>query len=610
MERSNVFEVQRDNAFTTSTTSSDPTEELAHLKKTRTSRKKSATAECPPTTKKTICRGKSKACQNSSQTTKSSLTLDQASTSSAKGSLPYWSDLAKDKCQKLWLPTETDCAASHSNCSRGSFKSTASNSWFSMKEWKVDTPRENLSKTSTYSIVESMEDENTKKARRKKVTWSKKKDQESKANRSRKFRLFPNADTTKIFRKWFGCVRKTYNLALEEINKSDDPKTLLNVPDLRKMFVTRAAVERLSESLNSNLQYLLECPKEVRDGALDDLVSAFKSNFAMRKKNPEHQFKVKFRSRKNEQSIALTTTAIRKINDVPEDRTTSGCREKEIRLFPTYLKNAIRLRLQRNKHCVLGEKVEHTCRLESDALGRFYLCVPYHVPARDNQASGVPLAHKHPWVALDPGCRTFQTLYSPSHDIAFKAADGDVSRLYRLCIHLDNLISKASLCTHPKRKKSFRRAQARMRNRIKNLVKEVHWKLALFLVRKFENIIIPEFASQEMVCKQRMRKIGSKTARAILTWSHYTFRCRLLQKAAEHNSNVFVVDERYTTKTCGSCLKINDSVGVSKVFKCPYCGACIDRDANGARNIFMKSVREGDLSDFASLQPEPCEVSH
>lgn len=116
----------------------------------------------------------------------------------------------------------------------------------------------------------------------------------------------------------------------------------------------------------------------------------------------------------------------------------------------------------------------------------------------------------------------------------------------------------------------------------------------MFLVRKFENIIIPEFQTREMVCKRRMRTIGSKTARALLTWSHYAFRCRLIQKAAENDSKVFVVDERYTTKTCGSCMRINHNIGGSKVFRCQHCKLTIDRDVNGARNIFMKSVKEGE----------------
>jgi len=75
------------------------------------------------------------------------------------------------------------------------------------------------------------------------------------------------------------------------------------------------------------------------------------------------------------------------------------------------------------------------------------------------------------------------------------------------------------------------------------------------------------------------RKIGSKTARAILTWSHYTFKQRLLNKAMEFPwVKVFIVAEEFTSKTCGACGKLNDKLGSKKDFNCSFC----------ARNILLK----------------------
>lgn len=77
--------------------------------------------------------------------------------------------------------------------------------------------------------------------------------------------------------------------------------------------------------------------------------------------------------------------------------------------------------------------------------------------------------------------------------------------------------------------------------------------------------------------------------RLIQAASHFTFRQRLKAKCEEYNIEFMEVDESYTSKTCGSCGNLNNSLGSSKVFKCK-CGFCTDRDVNGARNIMIKGL--------------------
>ena len=90
------------------------------------------------------------------------------------------------------------------------------------------------------------------------------------------------------------------------------------------------------------------------------------------------------------------------------------------------------------------------------------------------------------------------------------------------------------------------------------------------------------------------RKINQKTARAMLNWSHFTFRQRLLHKAREYpHVTVAVCTEEYTTRTCGAseCGRVNPSFS-GKVFKCAFCPFACDRDVNGARNIALKFLTE------------------
>jgi IS605 OrfB family transposase len=382
-------------------------------------------------------------------------------------------------------------------------------------------------------------------------------------------------------------VRKTYNAALSYLNTQRKKKGKkgkrpeLSQYTLRDRFVTAASIPK-------EMSYLLDCPKHVRDGALEDLVAAFKTNYQKLKLDAKHKFEVKFRSKKaDEQAIVIPPDSIKKIL---MDK--KKCEEKQndvwsVTMYPTYLKNAIKIRVR--KQDTMIDNIVNQCRLQLDRLGRFYLCVPYKACALDNQGS-CNAKLRHAYCSLDPGSRTFQTVYSPTTGVCFKLAHGDVQRLFRLCLHLDRLISKTSRQTTKRSRRACKKAQVRLRQRVKHLVSEVHWKVALFLVRTFEVIIIPKFETQSMVSKSRLRRINGSTARKLLTWSHYTFRQRLELKAKEHGSRVHVVTEECTTKTCGNCLMMHHTVGGNKVFKCPHCGIKADRDANGSRNIFLKNV--------------------
>ena len=50
-----------------------------------------------------------------------------------------------------------------------------------------------------------------------------------------------------------------------------------------------------------------------------------------------------------------------------------------------------------------------------------------------------------------------------------------------------------------------------------------------------------------------------------------------------------IVDESYTSKTCGCCGELNE-VGLSRVYNCKFCKTIIDRDINGGRNILIKNM--------------------
>jgi putative transposase len=128
----------------------------------------------------------------------------------------------------------------------------------------------------------------------------------------------------------------------------------------------------------------------------------------------------------------------------------------------------------------------------------------------------------------------------------------------------------------------------RIHKKIRCLVNDCHYKLVKWLCENYRIILLPEFRTQEMI-RRGQRRIGSKTARAMCTWSHFRFRQHLIHKACEYPwCQVVICTEEYTSKTCGFCGYIHKKLGGSKEFCCPQCKTKLDRDINGARNILLR----------------------
>jgi putative transposase len=88
--------------------------------------------------------------------------------------------------------------------------------------------------------------------------------------------------------------------------------------------------------------------------------------------------------------------------------------------------------------------------------------------------------------------------------------------------------------------------------------------------------------------KKKDRKLKTKTVRAMTMLAHGKFLERLKSKAEEWKRNIVIVDERYTSKTCSACGHVKTKRFADKTFKCEGCLLTIDRDRNGAINIFKK----------------------
>lgn len=561
-------------------------------KRVNKKRRKSSTQESLRITKKKISKDKSQTYKQHTQAMKSSQILDLDSITTERASRGFWNEFTKEMSAKLWLPTKTGSVDMALNSLNGYSTNLGQNSWFTAEAIKNQTHPENLpmiflqSATSLLQETTDEEQQTTGKeeeSNKKKSKSSKDKDtNESKTppGKVKKIRLFPDKQQRQILNQWIGTARWTYNQVLsgmmEDWTKYKHASHVLEKGNvqfdkkkLEKEYITFDKKKLRARFINNKLfegtdnAWVIDTPYDVRDEAMIDVLKAYGSNFAKLKKNPEHRFKLKFRSKHAEsQSIVIHSK-----------------HWKSAGIFHPTRWGKERLRAAES----LPNDLVYDTRMVRDRLGRFYLCqiLPLQEVAIDQPREQI--------IALDPGVRTFMTGYSPKGTIT-EWGKGDMQRIVRLCHTYDKIQSRLARKKgrHRTRYHLRKKVMPRIRQKIRNLVDEVHKKLTKWLVSNYETILLPKFETSQMVTRAK-RRIGSKTARQMLTWSHYRFQQRLLNKTREYRgSQVIVCDEAYTSKTCGHCGKLHEKLGGNKTFKCPYCDVRMDRDVNGARNILLR----------------------
>ena len=227
--------------------------------------------------------------------------------------------------------------------------------------------------------------------------------------------------------------------------------------------------------------------------------------------------------------------------------------------------------------------IKHDYKIVFDGWhDRFALAIPidYNFVPKSSNATIISLdpGIRTPWVGYDPGGKVveFAPLHRPEIQRLQRGVDSAKRRLH--------LLKKV----HGKKRKISRVSMAIRKKitRVSNLVREVHCQTASYLCKNYATILLPDLKLSTWLPKKQ-KKMNRAVRRGFLAWRHWVFKMRLLFKAREKGCKVLIVDEHYTTKTCGTCGRLNDNIGGSKTFTCP-CGYTADRDHNAARNILLR----------------------
>lgn len=542
-----------------------------------------STLEFRPKNKNVILKDKLNTLNADSQVINSSPILVAESTTKEKGLKPFWNSCSKEISRESWLPIKTDLV---------DFHLTSSNGFSKNLEGYLKVLKRTQKKTETLSTTSwkfspslqpnTMEEENTK-------------------IKTVKVRILPTTIQKKLFNKFLSAHRYFYNKAIAEINnryasrmkefiehptcvcctnekefESLTCKKHSNKPLPWKLKISRISLRSAVLKNNKDIRssdpeaWQKDIPYDTRELAINNAVISYKSCVTNYKNGNINNFKLSFISRKKKTGIFWVNDKSGKIID------------NKIKIFPNIIKENAFIRLSAREAKKLPSTIDSDFKIFKDHHAWYALfSIPTEPTTKNKNRQSI--------ISLDPGQRTFLTGYSPNQDLVVSIGEHVADKVYVLHNKLDTLKSIKDKSKNKKKRNSIKRRLHIINLKIRNLINDMHNQSGSWLSKTFGKILLPTFGTSRM---QQGTTIGSTTKRRLQCLSHYKFQQKLKWLCHKNGSKLFLVEEDYTTKTCGKCGVINNNVGSNKTFICDYCDCMMNRDHNGARNIYIKTMTE------------------
>ena len=417
-----------------------------------------------------------------------------------------------------------------------------------------------------------------------------------------RIRVLPTAEQKSAIKLAFAVSRAAYNFANDRVRNGGQRP---NAQNLRKEWIAHKAVARASGT--QGIKWIVESGvhNKIDAQSIRQLAAAYASNDAKQKKGIllSQGYTVQFRSHRRTRIETLNLEKAATAGPLLAfQRVPYVARKKHAHCLVKlggHFGPTSGLLLEDKPHVIERMVAEGKPLVDGKLtwdkrLGTFHFLYTYILPTLPDPD---PTFETKRIVAADPGVFPFQAWYSPTSGEHGRLLDGENATLEARCHLLDKLRSRLDRHrggrTRHRRQRwrtrsRLRRRFARECNRLTGWVQAAHYDCANQLLRTHDLIIQPVFETSRLV-RTETRNIQSGTARAMLTWSHYKYHQRLKSAAVRYPGR-YVIDAREpgTSKTCTECGAWNASLRVQdKLFVCPTCGLCVDRQLAGARNNFF-----------------------
>ena len=375
---------------------------------------------------------------------------------------------------------------------------------------------------------------------------------------TRKIRFYPSNEQIKIFKTFFGATRYIYNKTIALFKNRN-----MNMPFSLSLSNIRPLIMKNNNDLSEDdpEYWLKNIPYDTRQLAIKSALGSIKSSLELLKNKQIKYFSHNFKSKKNKKQIFFVDhRALKNLN-----------------LFPTLLKENSHLNV--DKRYINYEKYT----LDSDAIilkdGLEY----YILLSKEKKYNKIE--QKFDIISLDPGIKKFQSFYTPDGYVGSLGDKKLKEKVLKIEKRVDKLksISKDKNCN---KKIKINNKCYKLKTKVKNIIKDFHWKISSFLTKNYKIVLLPIFKTKEL-----RKNLNEENNRIMNIYSHYKFQQKMIYQGKKNNCEIKIVEEDYTTKTCGNCGYMNHFVGNSNIFWCPKCKKELERDYQAARNILLKNYQ-------------------
>lgn len=576
-----------------------------------------------------------------------SLILDLVSTTTEKTLKPFFNTSYKEISKKLWLPIKTDCQESDSLFLNGYLACSDPNlhHWTqtdsqkqqeikcSMKSWKLSPSL--LPDTMDFENIQEEKIDDKFVLRSKKIPFK----------TTHFLRKYIN-DNFEAFKYFYNNaideINKRYNNKKKEFESqitciNDNCK---NNKEENSWFCKKHKKNKIKWELDINKESLCEVVKiknkevdkkylnvlhDIRVNGIRSAIDSYKTSIKLKNKGYITTFELKKKNEKSSHICKFTKNSLQFYKEKFYLNRIFCNNNSEIILKPKHYKWIL------NKY---PNGLEYAFSISKDNTGQHYLLIPYIEEKTNIVNENI--------ISLDPGVRTFQTGYDPEGKI-IECGHYTINKLKKIftkisivdCMLSNNTYDRfdeiektkiqklikdkkqpkpESKCKSKSRKKKERlgiwkehnkknkknvkynliKKRRKYYKKCSNEVLNLHNNLGSFLTKNYKTILLPNFPVSKLIRKIRKesndsnRVLNTRTAHMMQSLSFYKFKTKLQSLCEKRGNILYIVDESYTSKTCGRCGNLNNKLGGNKIYKCTNCNLVIDRDINGARNILLK----------------------
>jgi transposase len=364
--------------------------------------------------------------------------------------------------------------------------------------------------------------------------------------KTKKYIIYPNDKQKNILQQWFHSVINMYNITNNYIKTSYN-----NNGQIESFFTIRKLLEQDAKNIIASTHV----SKHILDYSVKHCIEMYKSAISNFKKGNIKQFEISnLQHTRNRFNLVLEPNNFsKKINGFYVNAL--GEMKYDRKLNHLIKKNSI---LQYNKN-----------------KDKYYLIVPY-----DREFETTLIRDK--LCGIDLGVRTFATLYSTNESLEIGSNLLPTIDLYhKRKDQLQGFLDRRFISQEKYNKLTFKYG-----NNMRNKIDDLHKKVSVMLVKKFETINIGKISTKSIVSNDTSNT-SDRTKRRLLTLSFYKFLERLNITGSKYECNINLISEYKTSMTCNNCHNENISLGANKVYDCIKCHMKIDRDINSAI-IFYK----------------------